>query len=87
MSVKVFALCTTSKKGIITSMKTKKNVLTLIKKIEALPADKINEVEDFVEFLESKGSDRSLTRAAAKLSEKSFSKVWNNPEDAIYDKL
>jgi hypothetical protein len=51
-------------------MKTKKNVLTLIKKIEALPAEKINEVEDFVEFLANKGSDRLLTRAASKLSEK-----------------
>lgn len=65
----------------------RKNVLTLIKKIEALPAEKINEVEDFVEFLGHKGTDRQLTRAAAKLSEKSFAKVWDNPEDAIYDKL
>jgi len=68
-------------------MSTKKNVLTLIKKIEALPAEKINEVEDFVEFLGHKGSDRLLTKAAAKLSEKSFARVWNNPEDAVYDKL
>ncbi len=68
-------------------MRTKKNVLTLIKKIEALPADKINEVENFVEFLGHKGSDRQLAKAASKLSEKSFSKVWDNPEDAIYDKL
>lgn len=71
----------------MTFMKTKKNVLTLIKKIEALPAEKINEVEDFVEFLGNKGSDRLLTRAAAKLSEKSFAKAWDNLEDAIYDKL
>ncbi|HJT23243.1 MAG TPA: toxin-antitoxin system, antitoxin component, Xre family protein [bacterium] len=68
-------------------MKSKKNVLTLIKKIESLPADKISEVEDFVEFLKSKGSDRQLTKAASKLSEKSFARVWDNPEDAIYDKL
>jgi len=58
----------------------RKNVLTLIKKIEALPAEKINEVEDFVEFLGHKGTDRQLTRAAAKLSEKSFAKVWITPK-------
>jgi hypothetical protein len=68
-------------------MKTKKSVLTLIKKIEALPAEKINEVEDFVEFLGHKGKDRQLAKAASKLSERSFAKVWDNPEDAIYDKL
>jgi hypothetical protein len=37
--------------------------------------------------LGQKGTDRPLTRAASKLSEKSFAKVWDNPEDAIYDKL
>ena len=84
-----FVLCfyDISGKCIMPFMKTKKNVLTLIKKIEALPAEKINEVEDFVEFLANKGSERLLTRAASKLSEKSFAKTWNNPEDAIYDKL
>jgi hypothetical protein len=65
----------------------RKNVLTLIKKIEALSAEKINEVEDFIEFLGHQRTDRQLTRAASKLSEKSFAKVWDNPEDAIYDKL
>lgn len=71
----------------MSTMKTNKNVLTLIKKIEALPADKINVVKDFVDFLEHKGSDALLTKAVARLSERSFGKVWNNREDAVYDKL
>jgi hypothetical protein len=66
---------------------TPKVVATLIKKLETLPAEKINEVEDFVDFLRNKSADKQLTRAASRLSEKSFGKVWNNPEDAIYDKL
>jgi len=66
---------------------TPKAVATLIKKLETLPAEKINEVEDFVDFLRNKSADKQLTRAASRLSEKSFGKVWNNPEDAIYDKL
>jgi hypothetical protein len=61
--------------------------MTLIKKIEVLSADKINEVEDFVEFLGHEESNWQLTRVASKLSEKSFAWVWDNPEDAIYDKL
>jgi hypothetical protein len=66
---------------------TPKAVSTLIKKLETLPAEKINEVEDFVDFLRNKSTDRQLTRAASRIAEKSFNKVWNNPEDAIYDKL
>jgi hypothetical protein len=66
---------------------TSKAVATLIKKLETLPAEKINEVEDFVDFLRNKSADKQLTRAASRLSEKSFGKVWNNSEDAIYDKL
>lgn len=58
----------------------------LIRKIRRLPPDKLAEVEDFVDFLEQR-EDRRLTQAASKLSEKSFSKVWDNPDDAAYDQL
>jgi hypothetical protein len=58
----------------------------LIRKIRRLPPDKLAEVEDFVDFLEQR-EDRRLTQAAFKLSEKSFSKVWDNPDDAGYDEL
>jgi hypothetical protein len=44
------------------------------------------EVEDFVEFLAQR-DDRQLTQAAAKLAEKAFRKVWDNPLDAAYDQL
>ena len=58
----------------------------LIRKIRRLPPDQLAEVEDFVDFLEQR-EDRRLTQAASKLSEKSFSKVWDNPDDAAYDQL
>jgi hypothetical protein len=32
-------------------------------------------------------SDRLLIKDFNKLSEKSFKKVWDNPEDAVYEKL
>lgn len=60
---------------------------TLIEKIRALPPEKVSEVEDFVDFLRQRNADIRLTQATAKLSEDSFKKVWDNPEDADYDRL
>ena len=60
---------------------------TLIKKIRDLPPDKITEVEYFVDFLLAKSERILLNRAAAKLSENAFAKIWDNDEDADYDQL
>lgn len=59
----------------------------LFEKIQSLPPAKIAVVEDFVEFLRQRDDDAFLIRAAAKLSEKSFQKVWDNKDDAAYDSL
>lgn len=59
---------------------------TLVEKIQGLPPDKMAIVEDFVDFLGQR-NDRRLTQAATKLSEKVFAKVWDNPDDALYDSL
>ena len=59
----------------------------LIEKIRTLSPEKITEVEDFVDFLRHRTQDPSLIKAAAKLSENVFSKVWNNPLDDDYDRL
>jgi hypothetical protein len=59
----------------------------LIKKIQNLPPDKMREVEDFVDFLLENQDQIRLNRAAAKLSETAFSKIWDNDEDADYDQL
>jgi hypothetical protein len=58
---------------------------TLVNKIRDLPADKIAEVEDFVDFLRQR--ERALTTAAAQLSAAAFQRVWDNPDDAEYDRL
>jgi hypothetical protein len=60
---------------------------TLIEKIRSLPPEKVSEVEDFVDFLRMREEDRQLVRATTKLSEKAFQGVWDNPDDADYDKL
>lgn len=60
---------------------------SLIEKIRGLSEDKVAEVEDFVDFLRQRESDRLLGRAASRLSEGALRKVWDNPEDADYDRL
>jgi hypothetical protein len=64
------------------------NVYTqsLIEKIWALPADRIAEIEDFVDFILMREQDRELTRAAAGMSEPAFA-VWDNSDDDVYDAL
>jgi hypothetical protein len=63
------------------------NAKALLEKIEALPAERIAEIEDFVEFIATREQERSLIRAGAATSTSAFAAVWNNPEDAVYDAL
>jgi hypothetical protein len=41
---------------------------SLIEKIQALTADRIAEIEDFIDFIRMREQDRALTRAAAGVS-------------------
>ncbi len=59
----------------------------LIEKINQLPPQRMAEVEDFVDFLRARADDERLTQAAANTSEPSFAAVWDNDEDAAYDRL
>lgn len=63
------------------------NPQSLLEKIQALPAERLEEVEDFIDFLTSRAQDRSLVRAAQAASVASFAQVWDNPEDDAYDAL
>ena len=60
---------------------------TLIRKIRSLPPERLAEVEDFVDFLTARDQERHLTQAAARLSEDAFRAVWDNSDDAEYDRL
>ena len=69
-------------------MVTERNHMNeLIDKLETLSPKRIAEVEDFIDFLKHRDIDRQLTRAATKVAEPSLKKVWDNPDDAIYDAL
>ena len=59
----------------------------LLEKLRALPPERRAEVEDFIDFLQNRETDQHLTRSAAQVSEPAFRAVWDNPDDAEYDRL
>ena len=63
------------------------NAQTLLEKLKALPPERAAEVEDFVDFLRARGDAHQFTRVAARAAEPAFKKVWDNPDDAAYDRL
>lgn len=59
----------------------------LIEKLKSLPPERIAEVEDFVDFLRSREGERALVRSAGAAAQGALAKVWDNPDDADYDRL
>jgi len=59
----------------------------LIEKLKSLPPERAAEMEDFVDFLRTRDQERALERAATRAAEPAFAKVWNNDDDAAYDRL
>jgi len=59
----------------------------IIEKMKSLRPERIAEVEDFVDFLKLRDEERGVTQAAGSLAEESLRKVWDNADDADYDRL
>lgn len=59
----------------------------MIQKLQALSPNRISEVEDFIDFLSQRDDDKQLTQAAMDASEPALNAVWDNADDAEYDKL
>jgi len=59
----------------------------LKKEIDVLPEDILQDIYDFVKFLEFRRERDIFRKVSERLSEESFKKIWNNEEDAIYDSL
>ena len=59
----------------------------LIDKLTTLSPERIDEVEDFIDFIKQRDQAKQLTQAAMKTAEPSLKKVWDNPDDAVYDAL
>lgn len=61
------------------------NRQSLFARIAELPEDRIAEIENFVDFIRSQDAHRSLVRTAMAASETSLRRVWDNPEDDVYN--
>ena len=59
----------------------------VVEKLRHLSPERTMEVQDFIDFLRQRDEDRRLTQTAVITSETSFQRIWDNPEDAEYDKL
>ena len=55
--------------------------------IDKIPDDILPEILDFIQFLELKKEKVMLAKACQNLSNRSFDKIWDNDEDAVYDEL
>jgi hypothetical protein len=60
---------------------------SILEKLKRLPPERVAEVEDFVDFLRERAEEQRLVRSATKAAEPAFKRVWDNPEDADYDRL
>jgi hypothetical protein len=63
------------------------NAENLLQQIQALPPERIAEIEDFVAFIAAREEARALTRAAAAASVPAFAAIWDNPDDDAYNEL
>ena len=63
------------------------NEQAILDMLRQLPPERVAEVEDFVDFLRSRGADEQLARVASRLSKSTFARIWDNPDDAAYDTL
>ena len=63
------------------------NPAQLLEKLKALPPQRLAEVEDFIDFLGQRESERAITQAAQAISEPLLHDLWKNDTDAEYDRL
>ncbi len=59
----------------------------VVQKLQTLTPSRINEVEDFIDFLSQRDTDQQLTQATMAASEPALNTLWDNADDAEYDKL
>ena len=58
-----------------------------VAKLKQLPPERVAEVEDFIDFLSQRDADQAMTQAAKLISEPVLNQIWDNEDDAEYDRL
>ena len=59
----------------------------LVQKLQMLPPQRVAEVEDFIDFLRLREQTEATTQAAMQAAEPVLEQVWDNADDADYDRL
>ena len=59
----------------------------ILEKLEYLSPERLAEIADFIDFLNQRDQDKHLRKDYARASEHAFEEVWDNDDDALYDKL
>lgn len=59
----------------------------MLEKLAHLSAERLAEVQDFIDFLQQRDQDKRMRQVYSRASETAFAKVWDNDEDAVYDRL
>jgi hypothetical protein len=60
----------------------------LLEKLRHLAPEQVEEVEHFVDVLtQGQADERRLSHAVSQLAAPAFARVWDNPDDADYDRL
>ncbi|PZN83408.1 MAG: toxin-antitoxin system, antitoxin component, Xre family protein [Candidatus Methylumidiphilus alinenensis] len=62
-------------------------VCHVVEKLQHLSPKRLAEADDFIDFIQLRDQSDSLRRDFALASEAAFAKIWDNDDDAIYDKL
>ena len=57
----------------------------LIDKLRALPAERLAQVEDFIDFIRARHLEQKLATDFTAASAPAFSGVWENAEDDVYN--
>jgi len=50
-----------------------------------LPEELVDEISDFVEFVAARRADGEFDSVVARAVQDSMDKVWNNPEDEVWN--
>ncbi len=66
---------------------TRQQEQAILEKLKRLPAERVAEVEDFIDFLRERAGDRDLTATAMIAAAPILKTLWDNPDDAEYDRL
>ena len=68
-------------------MRAPRHIQQMMKKLKALPPARAAEVEDFIDFLQTRDSNRGLVQATKAITEARLKALWDNADDAVYDRL